>query len=261
MELKLLNKDRDKLRFVIKNSDNVYANTLRRMIMDEVPVIAIDEVTIVKNTSAIYDEVIAHRLGLVVLKTDLDSYNLRELCKCEGKGCARCQTYLTLNAKGPCTVYAEDLKPKDPKIKPVYPKTILAKLAKGQVLQLEATAILGKGKEHAKFSPALAYYHAYPEIDISNPGAATDVVKVCPTKVFKVENKQAKVVNLTNCILCMACVDACGENVIKVHGSKSDFIFSIESWGQIKPSEIVVNALDLLDDKLDSLAKELKKAK
>jgi len=103
---------------------------------------AIDEVTFIENGSALYDEIIANRLGLIPLETDLESYFEKSKCKCKGAGCARCQLTLTLNKTGPCMVYAEDLKSKDPKIKPVYPKTPIVKLLDGQTLKFEAVAII-----------------------------------------------------------------------------------------------------------------------
>src|SRR3990167_7863048 len=125
MEVRLLSQDKEnnKLSFVLINITASFANILRRTIIEETPVMAIEEVEFRKNNSILYDEIIAHRLGLLPLTTDLKSYNLPEECKCKGKGCARCQLKLTLNAKGPCIVYASDMKTRDVSIKPVYQKT------------------------------------------------------------------------------------------------------------------------------------------
>jgi len=106
---------------------------------------AIEDVEVRKNSSSLYDEMIAHRLGLIPLTTDLKSYNLPSECKCEGKGCARCQLVLTLSAKGPGIVYSSSLKSKDPKVKPVFDNFPIVKLLKGQEIELEATATLGTG--------------------------------------------------------------------------------------------------------------------
>lgn len=160
MEVKIPDYDKksNKLCFVLKNSDVVFANAIRRTIIDEVPTMAIEDVEFRRNNSVLYDEVIAHRLGLIPLKTDLKSYNLPSKCKCEGAGCARCQVKLILRSSTPGYVYASELKSQDPKISPVYPEMPIAKLLKGQKIELEAVAVLGKGKEHAKFSPGHAYY-------------------------------------------------------------------------------------------------------
>ena len=76
MQLKLLNKKEDKVTFLITDTEAYIVNALRRMIIEEVPTMAIEEVTFSKNQSALYDEIIAHRLGLVVLKTDLEAWFL-----------------------------------------------------------------------------------------------------------------------------------------------------------------------------------------
>jgi len=158
MEIKLLEKSEDSVKFYVKDIDYSFANLIRRSIMNEVPIMAIDEVTFHKNSSALYDEILAHRLGLLPLSTDLKSYNVKEECKCKGKGCARCQLKLVLQAKGPCTVYAENIKSKDPKVKPVQANMPIVKLLKGQQLQFEAVASLGYGKNHTKHTPGLVFY-------------------------------------------------------------------------------------------------------
>src|SRR3990167_5012975 len=131
MEVRVLENDKEqgKLSFILKDSSPVFVNTLRRLMIDEVPAMAIEDVEFTKNNSILYDEMIAHRLGLVPLKTDLKSYNLPSKCKCEGKGCNRCQLKLILRAtKGSGTVYASELKSKDPAIKPAYPDMPIVKL-------------------------------------------------------------------------------------------------------------------------------------
>src|SRR3990167_3038983 len=138
MNIKILKQDEDKIVYLISDTETSLINALRRLIMEEVPVMAIDEVTFSKNNSALYDEMIAHRLGLLPLSTDLSGYNLKEECKCKGKGCSSCQVKMALQAKGPCTVLAKDIKSKDSKIKPVYPEMPITILLKGQNLELEA---------------------------------------------------------------------------------------------------------------------------
>ena len=260
MEIKVVDKNKEKLTLLIKDVDNAYVNTLRRLIMDEVPTMAVKSATFHKNGSALYDEIIAHRLGLVVLKTDLEAYNLIEECKCEGKGCARCQASFSLKATGPCNVYAEEIKFDDPKIKAVYQRTLIVKLAKGHVLHVEGIATLGKGKQHAKYSPGLVYYRGYPIIKVNPNEDTSESVKVCPTHVFRVTGKKASVVALQNCILCMACVDATN-NAISVEGSKTDFLMFIEAFGQLKHKEMVDAAMKALNDKLDDFGKALKAMK
>lgn len=97
MEIRLLekNKDKSKISFLIKKTDISHVNSIRRIMTNKVPTMAIEHVEFRKNNSAMYDEVIALRLGLMPLKTDLKSYNFPNECKCKGEGCAVCQVSLT----------------------------------------------------------------------------------------------------------------------------------------------------------------------
>ncbi len=260
MELKMIGKERDRISFTVKDTTPAFMNAMRRLMIDEVPTMAIKTVNFVKNTSALYDEMIAHRLGLVVLKTDLEGYELPDQCKCGGKGCARCTADITLQAEGPCVVYAESLKVKDPKVKPVHPKTIIARLAKNQSLELEAKAVLGRGKDHVKFSPGLVYYHGHPIIKVNPREDTSAAVKACPKKVFTLDGKKAVVSNLLACDLNMACVDAVPDGVT-VEESSTDFVMFIEPWGQLKPKEMVEQAVIMMDEKCDAFTKALKSLK
>ncbi|MBW2994491.1 DNA-directed RNA polymerase subunit D, partial [Candidatus Woesearchaeota archaeon] len=191
-EIQMLNKDKKtgRVDVLLKNTTAALANTIRRTIIDSVPTMAIEEVEFRKNDSVLYDEILAHRLGLIPLKTDLKSYMLPENCKCKGEGCARCTLKLILKAKGPGTVYASDIKSKDPKIKPVYPKMIIVKLLKGQELELEATAILGHGNDHVKFSPGLVWFNAEPKITVTNKAELIEKYKEkFPMDVFDKNGK------------------------------------------------------------------------
>lgn len=201
MEIKLVENQekKNRLTFSLKGADTAYANTLRRIMGFEVPVMAIEDVEFRKNTSILYDEMIAHRLGLIPLSTDLKSYNMMSECKCKGAGCASCTVKLVLKVQGPCTVYASDIKSKDPEIKPIFGKMPIVKLLEGQELEFEATAVLGQGKEHSKWATGLVYYKM-PNVD------------------------------------------------------GDEYIFTVESWGQLTPKEIVVNAINLYNKELEQFA-------
>lgn len=263
MEVRVLenNKEEGKLSFILKDVDAAFVNALRRLIVEEVPTMAIEDVEFRKNSSILYDEIIAHRLGLMPLKTDLKSYNLPEKCKCKGEGCARCQLNVTLKpSKGVGTVYASEIKTKDSAVKPVYGKMPVVKLLKGQELELEATAVLGRGKEHAKWVPGLVYYKYKPIIEIGNVKNPEAVVEACPLDIFEIKDNKL-VVNkdkLLKCTLCEACVDV-DEN-IKLNFNDKEFIFYMESWGQLSCKEIINEAVRIFDEKLDEFSELTKKA-
>lgn len=273
MKIELINKENETVTLLLKETNPTEVNMLRRLVMDEVPTLAIEDVTFIKNNSALYDEIIAHRLGLIALKTDLKSYNLPTECKRKKKGETVCtkencphHTVLfklkingpTKDSEKPKTVYAEDLECKDKKIKPVHPKTPIVKLLKKQALEIEARAIMGHGKDHTKFSPGLVYYRGYPVIKISDVKHPESIAKVCPSKVYEVKNGKLKVVDEKKCILCKACVDA-SEKKIEVKGSNEEFIFNIEAWGQLTHEEMLLKAIEIMDSKLNEFNKLIKK--
>ncbi len=257
MDTKLLSQNKEKIVFLIKGIDTIFANTIRRIIIEEVPTLAIEDVNITKNNSALYDEMLAHRLGLIPLKTDLKSYNLTKNCKCKGETCPRCSLNIILKAKGPATVYSESLKTRDPKIKPVHDKMPIVKLLKDQELELEATAILGQGKDHIKFSPGLAFYRGYPELKITKESNTKKAIEQCNNLILKGSQLEIKDLLKWN----EACEEICEKNNIEIISSKEDFIFTIESWGQLNPIEILNKASDLFEERLDDFEKTLSKIK
>lgn len=226
--------------------------------VSELPTLAITKVTFTKNSSALFDEIIAHRLGMLPLITDLETYVLPDKCNCKGKGCAKCQLIITLKAEGPLTVYASDLKLQDPKVKPVYAKMPIIKLLKAQELEFEALATLGIGKEHAKFTPCLAFYRGYPTITVDSENKAKQCIKVCDGLL----KGDAKKLEITDLIKWNENYEQlCEEIGATIENSETDFIFTIESWGKMTPEEIIKRTLDVLDEKLDEFSKLLSKAK
>jgi DNA-directed RNA polymerase subunit D len=259
MEMKLISQDKIKTTFLAKGVTPAEVNTIRRITTNKVPTMAMDTIEIIENTSAVYNEMLAHRLGLTVLKTDLKSYFVQADCKCKGEGCARCTLQLSLDVEGPCTVYAEQIKSNDPKVIPAQSKTPLTKLLENQKLKFIATAKLGSGKEHIKFSPGLIYYKGEPNIKVGNVKNAKEVAEVCPKQVYKLDGSKLKVAKQQECILCKACEDASKE--IQVTTNNKDFIITIEPWGQLTPQEIVSSAADIISKQAKDVIEAVKKIK
>ena len=155
MEIEFSSLDDTLARFTLAGASPAFANAFRRAMIGEVPTLAIEDVRIYDNTSAFFDEMLAHRLGLIPIKTDLSTYSTQENCTCGGAGCPGCTVTFTLSVEGPKTVLSSDLIPQDPKATPVYDNIPIVKLAKGQKLVVEARAVLNTGREHAKWQPIL----------------------------------------------------------------------------------------------------------
>ena len=96
MKIEILEKNNTELRIVVKDADVPLMNALRRLALAEVPCMAIEEVVMIENSSILQDEIIAHRLGLTPLRTNLDIYNTPEECECQSEfGCQKCRVTLT----------------------------------------------------------------------------------------------------------------------------------------------------------------------
>lgn len=202
--------------FSLIGVDASIANAFRRIILAEIPSLAIEFVYINNNTSVIHDEVLAHRLGLVPLKGSLEGINWMRWFRTPKEGdpdsgsSASDYNTIVLSLNVECTrnpnaspdeedptklyrnahVYARDLvwqpvgrqaalfSGPDGEIQPAYPDILLAKLRPGQKIDLELHCIKGIGQDHAKFSPvATASYRLLPDIQILRPILGDDAVK------------------------------------------------------------------------------------
>jgi len=266
MHIQIIRMDENSIRFKVEGISPAFANTLRRIIISEVPTMAIDEVVIIENSSVLHDEILALRLGLIPLKTDLESYNLPEECSCKSEfGCNLCRSILTLDVEakeGVRTVYSGDLIPDDPNIVPVSDKIPIVKLASGQKIRLEAYARLGKGKVHAKWQPvSVCVYRYMPiiNIDKNRCDACGDCVNICPRNVLLKEDDEIKVQNILECTLCKDCVKVCKKEpaAIEVNWDDKTFIFDIESNGVLSIEQIISEALNILHKKISDLLESI----
>ena len=260
------------LKLLVKGVSLHTLNSIRRAIMSEVPTMSIDYVVFIENSSVFYDEYIAHRLGLLPLTSDyaLEKYKPPEECAEAGeKGVfsADCYAKFDLDVEGPengvLTVYAGSLIPSDPDVVPVYPKTLLFKLIKGQRVKLEAFARLGRGREHAKWSPVSVATHKYiPSIKI-DPSKCTGCGKcidACPREVFELTGGKAtlKRDKIYDCILCNLCEQVCEQNAIKVLHVEGEYILYLEFTGALSPVKTLVEASNILLKKLNELEEKLR---
>lgn len=188
MRVEILNKTDSEIQFLVEGIKPSFASALRRIMISEIPTMAIEWVEFKKNDSALNDEIVANRLGQIPLTFDQKAYNLPEECKCEGKGCSNCQVKLTLKKKGPCMVYSDDLKSTAKDVKPVFDKIPIVELFEDQELQLEATAQLGLGKDHAKWQGAVVGYKNKPVKEISRRDENEETKYVEDAFIFNVES-------------------------------------------------------------------------
>jgi DNA-directed RNA polymerase subunit D len=270
MDIKVLEKTDSRLVFVVEDISIEMANAIRRIILSEIPVMAVDEVIVLKNDSPLYDEIIAHRLGMIPLTTDLDSYKLPQDCECGGFGCPLCQVSLTCEVINTTNtsleVYSGDLKSNDPKITPVDTRIPMVKMDKNDQLILEAYAILGKAKDHVKWqSVSNIFYRFYPEIEFDNNKCAqcSDkciVARMCPEKLY--DFSDGKVPKLLEdywktCTLCKSCEMDCIEGAVKVRFKDNTYIYSLESDGVLPFNVILQKTFEIFLEKIDEFVEKL----
>lgn len=156
--LEVISKDKEKIAIKLKGVPLQYSNALRRVCLNGVPVFAIDTVDIIENTSVLPDEGLAHRLGLIPIKTDLSRFNEPSKCDCQSEsGCSNCKIMLVLDSDESDvtrTVLSNELSSEDDSIKPISDKIPIVHLAPGQKIKIECYARLGRGTEHAKWNSA-----------------------------------------------------------------------------------------------------------
>ncbi|MDI6819350.1 MAG: DNA-directed RNA polymerase subunit D [Candidatus Hodarchaeaceae archaeon] len=260
MELEIRKLVGDEMEFVLSGANPAFANALRRAMLREVPIMAIDEVEFLVNDSAMYDEILAHQLALVPLRTP-DGYLLRDECGCKEGSCPRCSVSLTLKREGPATVLSGDLKSSDNEVVPVSGSIPLVRLDEGQRLEFTAIARLGFGREHAKWQPGIVAYKYVPtfELDERACDACGACVKRCPRNILELSDGKLKVVDVEKCIMCNACVEACPREAIRIGHHEDKFIFRIESTGALPSEQILLKALDALEGKCKEFIKQVKK--
>jgi len=156
VKIKVLEKSTDRVKIQLQGISLSYANAIRRIALSEVPVMAIDNIIIIENSSIMYDELLAHRLGLIPLKTDLSKYVLPKDCDCDNSlGCLKCSVSLVLDSGDSDStkeILSGQLKSvSDTTTIPINSDIPIVKVAPGQKVSLEAYARLGTGKEHAKW--------------------------------------------------------------------------------------------------------------
>ncbi|KAL0888974.1 hypothetical protein Bca101_012957 [Brassica carinata] len=331
-----ISEDGMELTFDMIGIDAAIANAFRRILLAELPTMAFEKVFIANNTSIVQDEVLAQRMGLVPIAADpkLFKYlsendqpnekntivfklhakcakgegrkkvltkelvwlpNGSELVKESGDSNSKPKTYTSFSRSQKESF--PEFAPVDKSITPSYPDILIAKLGPGQEIELEAHAVKGIGKTHAKWSPvATAWYRMLPEVILLREVEDDDaerLVQACPMKVFDIEDmgngkeilcnsefytdswktgrKRATVARPRDCTLCRQCVrENYGEEVkgegkqrkewienVALRRVKNHFIFKIESTGSLPPDVLFTEAVKILEDKCERVIANL----
>lgn len=257
-----VNPEEERIKFIIEDATPAFANALRRTILGYVEILAIEEIIMVENTTPMFDEYAAHRLGLIPLASDNLDLNRQADCDvCEGIGCDACTVALTLTMETDATsemmVFSGDLISNNTFVYPINDEIPIMKMGKEQRLILEAQARLGTGREHAKWQPTSSLGYQYmPEIKIDpSHDFKEEVANSCPRNVFEYDekNKSLMVKNPLNCNLCMECVNNSKEGSIEIKGHDDKIIFLVDGTGALRVEDIIVAGSLALQDMAENL--------
>lgn len=233
--MEIINKKEKKI-VLLEEIENSLINAIRRYVY-KIPVVAVDEVEITKNDSALYDETIAHRIGLIPLKSKKQKGEVKLKTKKEG------------------FVYSEELKGD---AEAAYDKIPITLLDKDQELELKATFKVGIGSEHSKFSPGFITFRNESEITLDKE-LKDEIEKVNPN--IEIKEKGNKIIILDNKE--KEILDVC-EGISEKNGKKAEvkdtknIIINIESFGQLKTEDIFKKAISVFKKDLSEIAKKIK---
>lgn len=187
MKVDVLQKNKTEIKFAVDGIKSGFASALRRVMISEVPTMAVEWIDFKKNDSALNDEIVANRIGMIPLTFEQDVY---ELPPKDGKLTSKNKVTFVLKKKGPAMVYSGDMKSDDKVVKPLYDKIPIVELFENQEMQFEATAILGVGRDHVKWQGAVVGYSQ----DAGNPQKFTfNVESVCGLEAQDVVQTAAKI--------------------------------------------------------------------
>ncbi len=258
MKTKIVSLNEDTIRFLLEGVSVAFANSLRRTMVAEVPMMTVEDIFYFDNSSLVPDEVLANRIGLVPLKTNLESYVLPEECDCEAElGCPKCRAVLTMDVEAKddtMTVYSGDLVPEDQSIAPASKRIPLAKLAPGQAIKFEAYAQLGQGKVHAKWSPvSMCVYQNVALVEVGDESATENCLEACGPGVAVLEGGMLKIIDIQGFERCRPCRELVSHENIMSGLKQDEFLFTVESNGGLPPERIVKEAVKMLKQKLSAL--------
>lgn len=236
-QMKIIEKKDSQISFISEMSEPI-ANSIRRYV-NQIPILAIDEVEISKNDTPLYDETIAHRLGLIPLNSEKIS--------------AKKLPSLKLSVSSEGMIYSKSLKGADI----VYDEMPITFLNKGQEIELKATTKFGKGEEHSKFSPGFIFYRNVTEISMDK-SVLEEIKHACGKNEIREKGERIIVVDdMKKSVLdiCQGVAKRLGKKLEVV--PKDELVVTIESFGQTSPESIFKGSIKELKKDLNEVSKKV----
>ena len=275
MKIQILELTDTKIEFLIEQVNTSFVNSLRRILLADIPTLAIHSVEIIKNTSVLENEVIVHRIKQIPIESTTTIID-RKKCRCDDdeKGCEKCTVYLNASKKNTgkdsLYMYAKDvIKTKNNGNIPIV------KLAPEDELTFTAQAIRGTAKVHTRWNAVCVATHRYKaDIKLDHEIIGTwsaeqkqEIVKVCPKKVFKLSST-IEIEDAKKCIYCYQCVNKAKsflphtekleviKQAIVLDKTPQSFIFTVETTGAISVEHVIQSAFRVLHEKLYKIQEE-----
>ena len=262
VEIKELKPKKAKIR--IEDTSLYFANSLRRTMIADLPKLAVDDVVIYDNTSALFDEIISHRLGLVPIPTDLKLISFRDECACKGKGCPNCTVRYTLSKEGEGTIYSGDLQAAEKSWAITEDKIPIVELYGDQRLILEVEAVLGRGRDHAKWqtvqSPSYKMDKTI-EFDNKKMNDLEKFMKKLPKDLIKINKNKIELNNPEKLSLLEYYMDKEKTDFITIKQDPTKLTFSFETDGSMKAKDVLIETTKILKEKYKEFSKLLKDIK
>jgi DNA-directed RNA polymerase subunit D len=176
VKTKVIEESDEKIRILLTDTDRSFVNSIRRSLISDTPKMAIDTVRFELGTiemddevwetnGPIPDEMIAQRLAMLPIPTRHDEFYFQDSCPscselvAEDRGCPLCTMLFTCKSFGSeegRMVTAGDMNflgEERLSIPEKYHTIPITKLFRGQMIEFYATAVMGRGRDHAKWSP------------------------------------------------------------------------------------------------------------
>ncbi|MFB6101077.1 MAG: DNA-directed RNA polymerase subunit D [Haloplanus sp.] len=238
-EVEFIERDDRNARFLVRGATPAFANGIRRAMIADVPTFSIDTVRFIENSSVMFDEMIGLRLGLVPLTTPLDDFEVGE------------EVTLALDVEGPATAYSGDIETSDELVQPADENIPIIELKEQQRIELEADAVLDRGRDHAKHQGGVAvgYRHLQRVEVVGDAGEFDEQEPNILRGVIETEDGELVATSefdhdLTN---------RYPGKELAVDDVSDAFVFHVETDGSFSVEELVTRAVESIGDRAAEL--------
>ena len=293
VKIKILNETEEKIQVLISKTDRSFANALRRSLISDTPKMAIDSVTfqlgtkeqdeeIWETTGPLPDEMIAQRLAMIPIPTVHDKFYFQDECpNCkdvveEERGCVECQmiyTCVVFGSEEGRWVTAGDMKylgEGSLEIPDEYKSIPITKLLKGQMIEFYATAIMGRGREHTKWSPVCGVSFHPRRIGVLNNKKKSKILWDMDLEInAKDFDKDGKLKDIDKVAVLTDELNHVGEgteasrefgDAVTLEEVSGEFILEFETDGSMEPRVAIMKAIEELSGRFGSLEQDISAA-